>query len=38
MVINMIKGTMSFGSKEDAVIFIMGLMETFDISTEELES
>ena len=31
------EGTMSFDSKEDAVMFIQGLMETFDISTEELE-
>ena len=28
---------MTFGSKEDAVIFINGLMETFDISIEDLE-
>ena len=33
----MIEGKMSFGSKEDAIIFIVGLMETFDIKGEELD-
>ena len=36
-VIDMIEGTMSFGDKSDAIIFITGLMEQFDISTDELE-
>lgn len=32
-----IEGSMSFRDKESAIIFIQGLMETFDISTDELE-
>lgn len=31
---SMIEGSVKFGSKEDAVMFIQSLMETFDISIE----
>jgi len=33
----MINGTISFDTKDDAVLFITGLMEQFDITSSELE-
>lgn len=33
----MIEGQISFADKNDAIIFINGLIETFDIKLQELE-